>query len=159
MLTLEPGWTTSVNVRVGGRSFALDHLVRLELPAGSYTLAFSSQVPGYEVREEVGVRLREGEQRRIENPIPRPALLTARPHLNTPQGQVLIDGRALGATPLQRRLLRPGKHLIEVVPLGEGGSGRVSQAVELVSAIELVVTFDLSGTQATRLREQPATGP
>ena len=146
-------------MKLGERTFELDHPVRLELPAGSYTITFVSEVPGYDVREESSVRLREGEQRRLENPIPRPAMLTVRPHLNTPQGQVLLDGRPLGATPLQKRLLRPGAHLLEVAPLGEGGTGKVSQTVTLAPGVETVMTFDLSGVQPTRLRDQPVPSP
>lgn len=159
VLTVEPGWTTEATVRVGERSYPLDRPLRLEIPAGAYNLAFLSRVPGYEVREEQSVRLREGEQRRVANPIPRPALLTVRPHLNTPQGQVAIDGRVLGTTPLQRRLLRPGPHLLEILPLGSGDAGRLSQSIELATATELVVTFDLTGAQTLRLREQPAVAP
>ena len=159
MLTVEPGGSPTASLRVGERSYPLDRAVRLELPAGTHTLTFVSHVPGYEVREEQSLRLREGEQRRIVNPIPQPALLTVRPHLNTPQGQVAVDGRLLGATPLQRRLLRPGSHQLEILPLGEGAAGRVSQAILLTSAVELVVTFDLTGAQTIRLREQPAATP
>ncbi|QQR72808.1 MAG: serine/threonine protein kinase [Holophagales bacterium] len=159
VLTVEPGGSTATRVKLGERTFELDHPVRLELPAGSYTITFVSEVPGYDVREESSVRLREGEQRRLENPIPRPAMLTVRPHLNTPQGQVLLDGRPLGATPLQKRLLRPGAHLLEVAPLGEGGTGKVSQTVTLAPGVETVMTFDLSGVQPTRLRDQPVPSP
>lgn len=160
VLTLQSGWTDQVRVAVGKRELRLDRPQRIELPEGSHRLRFVSELPGYEIVEELTVRLRAGETRRLEMPIARPAFLTLLPFLNTPQAEVRLDGKAISTTPIQRLMVRPGAHLLELVrPGGNDSAGRLSTTLTLAAGSETLVTFDLTGNQPLRVREQPAAAP
>ncbi|HNU83019.1 MAG TPA: hypothetical protein PKO05_06275, partial [Thermoanaerobaculia bacterium] len=160
VLTLQPGWTDQVRVAVGKRELRLDRPQRIELPEGSHRLRFVSELPGYEIVEELTVRLRAGETRRLEMPIARPAFLTLLPFLNTPQAEVRLDGKAISTTPIQRLMVRPGAHLLELVrPGGNDSAGHLSTTLTLAAGSETLVTFDLTGNQPLRVREQPAAAP
>ena len=143
-------------MRVGTQEYALDQPHRFELKAGSYTLSFVSHVPGYLLQNDVSVRLKEGEERRVQSPIPKPALLTVRPHLGARQGWVFVNGQAFGATPVQRRLLPPGITALEISAGPEIGAGpQVTQSLRLKSDVETIVTFDVDGQRETRAVEKP----
>lgn len=163
VVTIEPGWTERVTVTVGRRELRLDRPLRLELPEGSHRLRFASEVPGYAAVEEVTVRLRAGETRRVEMPIARPAVLVVLPFPGTPQAEVWLDGARVGTTPLQGLQVRPGSHLLELGRPGGADSpdsgGRLSQTLEVAAGTEVRVTFDLAGSQPVRVRVQPAPGP
>lgn len=152
-----PAWNPAMQVRVAGRRLRLDRQHRLELSAGSYTLAFSLETPSYSLRAESRVRLDEGETERAAVAIERPGRLTVQPHLNTPGGVVRLDGQMAGPAPLRGRWLAPGNHLVEVFPVsGVTAAPSVSRTVTVRSEVETVLTFDLGGAQETQVRERPA---
>jgi hypothetical protein len=159
-VTIEPGWTDQVKVTIGRRELRLDRAVRLELPEGSHRLRFASELPGYAVVEEVTLRLRAGETRRVEMPIARPAVLVVLPFPGTPQAEVRLDGSRVGTTPVQGLQVRPGSHLLELGRPGESDpGGRLSQALELAAGTEVRITFDLTGAQPLRVHSRPAAIP
>lgn len=160
VVTIQPGWTDQVTVTVGRRELRLDRSLRIELPEGSHRLRFASDLPGYPVVEEVTLRLRAGETRRVEMPIARPAVLVVLPFPGTPQAEVWLDGSRAGTTPILGLQVRPGSHRLELARPGDSDpGGRLSQTLELAAGSEVRVTFDLTGGQPPRVRSQPLPTP
>jgi hypothetical protein len=151
------GWDPEIRVQVGGRRLRLDRARTLELPPGSYTLAFSIESGDYKDRAERTVRLGEGATERVSVPLARPGRLTVQPHLGTRPGMVQIDGRMAGPAPLRQRRLPPGEHRLEIFPTtGVTAAPAVSLPVQIASGVETVVTFDLDGQLETQTRDRPS---
>lgn len=137
-----PGWTTTMTVSLGKKSWTLDRDQTLTLKAGTYNLSFQLQEEGYAVSAPLRVALGSGESHRVAPPIPQPGLLSVRPLPRRPAGDLVLDGQFLGSLNLTRRKLAPGVHQLEIRGR-DGGSAKVARALEIQSGKETVVSFDL----------------
>ncbi len=155
-LTIEPGWDSSMTVRVAGHNWLLDRARRLDLAAGSYKMRFALDTPQYAHSEEVSVRLGAGERRTVVAPIARPGKLTVQPHLDTRQGFLRLDGGTPESTPLRGRWLAPGRHRLEIAASSDAAApALLSEMVTIESDVESVFTFDLDGHLATKRSSRP----
>ncbi len=137
-----PGWTTAMTVSLGKKSWTLDRDQTLSLKPGTYNLSFQLQEEGYAVSASLRVALGSGENHRVAPPIPQPGLLSVRPLPRRPAGDLVLDGQFLGSLNLARRKLAPGVHQLEIRGR-DGGSAKVTRALEIQSGKETVVSFDL----------------
>ena len=148
-------WTDRMSVRLGGNSYGLHRRHTVELPAGTYRAIFELAAEGVLVsrysppNRTVEIRVIAGESSTIEVPIPRPGAVSVRPLPGRPQGQVSIDGEALGPTPLSRIQREPGVYMLEILPRDGEGEG-LKQEITLESGQETILSFDLdAGTVRT----------
>ncbi len=150
-LVLEPGWDSTMTVRVAGRTLTLDQMRRLELAPGSYRLRFALESPQYSREEELAIRLGAGESRTVISPIQRPGKLTIQPHLETRQGFVRIDGGPPVATPVRGRWLAPGPHRVEIAAGPDpAAAALVAETIDVESNFESIFTFDLDGRREAK---------
>jgi len=150
-LAIEPGWDSTMTVRVAGRTLTLDQLRRLELAPGSYRLRFALETPQYSRTEELAIRLGAGESRTVISPIQRPGKLTVQPHLETRQGFVRIDGGPPAATPVRGRWLAPGPHRVEIAAGPDPTAAvLVAETIDVESNFESIFTFDLDGRREAK---------
>jgi serine/threonine protein kinase len=155
VLIVAPAWDSSMTVRVGKKSWALDRERRFELEAGAYKVRFAIAGPLFSHDQEQSVRLAEGETKRISSPIARPGRFTVQPHLNTRQGHVRIDGEAAGSTPIRGRYLAAGAHRIEIA--ADAMSPPVlTESVEIASDQETILSFDLDARIERKISTRPA---
>jgi serine/threonine protein kinase len=145
-----PSWTADMWATVGDLRYPLLGGDReVELPPGEHPVLFELDADGYTARREVTVSLGAGERQRLEPAIERPALLKIRPRPGRLQGEVTLDGEPLGTTPIERRWA-PGVYTLEIRPVaGEGAP--MTREVTLEPGVELILTFDLEGGEATAL--------
>jgi len=145
-----PSWTAEMRATVGDRDYPL--MARdweVELPPGEHPVLFEVAAGGYTARRQVTVSLDAGERRRLEPAIERPAVVKIRPRPGRLQGEVTLDGEPLGTTPIERRWA-PGVYTLVIRPVaGEGAP--LTREITLESAVELILTFDLEGGDATAL--------
>ncbi len=150
-LAIEPGWDSTMTVRVAGRTLTLDQMRRLELAPGSYRLRFALATPQYSREEELAIRLGAGESRSVISPIQRPGKLTVQPHLETRQGFVRIDGGPPAATPVRGRWLAPGPHRVEIAAGPDPAAPvLVAETIDVESNFESIFTFDLDGRREAK---------
>ena len=152
-LTLAKGWHNAITASInGGEPTRLSSTTTLELPAGEYTIRYSLALADYQTSRSIRANLAAGQKRTITNPILRPGRLSVQPSLGSPQGLVSIDGKPVGPRPVRDLLLAPGKHDLEVFAASEPTIALSGATVEIDSARETVITFDLTGQRELAVR-------
>ena len=74
------------------------------------------------------------------------------PSLGSPQGLVTLDGKPIGSSPLRDLPLAPGEHELQVFATTDPTIALAKAKVEIVSARETVITFDLTGQREMAVR-------
>ncbi|MCP3960118.1 MAG: protein kinase [bacterium] len=147
------GWTDAMTVRIGSRTYPLFRRQTLELAPGDYQATFELESLDYSPPPRtVQIQVVAGESVRLRAPILRPGALSVRPLPSRPQGQVSIDGQALGSTPLSRVRWQPGSHTVEIRTT-DGEGDPLTTEIDLVAGEEIILSFDLAaGTVTSRAK-------
>jgi hypothetical protein len=135
-------WTDALTVRVGKTPYPLTRERSFPLAPGTYQVVFELGEPDYQARSTVTVEIREGQQKRLESPIPRPGALSVRARPGRAQALVSLDGQDLGTSPIRGRKTAPGEHAIRIAPAADDGAA-LERRVVIASGQETVLTFDL----------------
>ena len=152
-LNLAKGWHSAITASInGGEPTRLSRTATHELAPGDYTIRYSLVTGDYRTSKSVRANLAAGEERTINNPIGRPGRLSVQPSLGSPQGLVNIDGRPVGPSPVRDLLLAPGKYNLEVFAASDPTIALSDATVEIGSARETVITFDLTGQRELSVR-------
>ncbi len=150
------GWTDDMTVTIKGQSYGLQVRRFIDLPVGAYRAVFELKSEEYDPGKRVANVVVKAEQTQtLTIPIPRPATLTARPLPGRPQGEVFIDGKLIGPTPLPKLQRLPGTYALEIRPQGEEGEG-LTETLRLDSGQETILSFDLvAGSLTSRVKNSP----
>ena len=155
-LVLAKGWHTGISASIDGANpVTLSRNASLILEPGEHSIRYALVTPDYRASRTLRVDLAPGEQRTLKNPISRPGHLSVQPSLGSPQGLVSIDGKPVGISPVRDLLLAPGRHELQVYATNDPTLPLAKTTVEIGSARETVITFDLTGQKdlAVRYRE------
>jgi eukaryotic-like serine/threonine-protein kinase len=158
-LVVGPSWDPAMTVQIAGRRLRLDREQRLEVPAGVTLLHFSLVRPEYSAEEPLRLELRPGATEHVSIPIEPPGRLTVQPHLDARPGHLRLDGQPRGLSPVRGAWIPPGSHFLEIYALPTDAEPAWSRSLEIRSAVETIVTFDLDGRVETLVRERPVETP
>jgi len=153
------GWDPRITVSIDGQTpQALDRPLRGEIVEGPHEFVFRLDTPEFSDSQKVRLTLAPGETREIGIPIAAPGRLTVQAALSSPIGNVVVDGKDLGPSPLRNRLLLAGSHLVEISdPRGATDSIPISKTVDIRAGFATTATFDLGKGELTT-REKPTGG-
>ncbi len=145
VLALPAAWDPQMTVTVDrGAARQLDRAQEIELTPERHLLIFElmSDSP---VRKEVKIDARAGERLRVEIPIAKPGFATVQAALSSPTGMVTVDGESWGMSPVARRPLQPGPHVVVIRAARPevAGSRAFTVPITVESGVGLTITFNL----------------
>jgi serine/threonine-protein kinase len=158
-VVLAAGWDPRMTVSIDGQvPQPLDRPLRGEITEGAHEFVFSLETPEFSASQKVRRTLEADQTHEIGIPIAAPGRLTVQAALSSPIGQVKVDGKDLGPSPVRSRLVLAGTHSVEILdPRNPEPSKAISQTIEMRAGFATTVTFDLATGELTT-REKPAGG-
>ena len=155
-LSFEGVWNPRIQLSIDGAppvTLGSAHVLSVE--PGPHSLTFSLEGERYRPTRTLTVQLAPGESKRIPVPIDPPGRLTVQAHLGSPQGLVRVDGqRLLRPTPLRGQPIKPGRHRLEIFSHDNHSTPLFQSTIDVRSAHEVIVTFDLEGSRQPHVREK-----
>ena len=150
----KPAWTASMVARTGGRSRELIRDRSIDLPPGQHEVTFAVDDGGFKTSATVTVTVTAGARQVVDIPIVQPGVLTVRPFIGRPNGEVTVGGLLVGESPVSRHFLAPGNHQLMISPLDASGGSPIEQQISVLSGKETLITFNLdTGNVSEKLKD------
>ncbi|HVS01604.1 MAG TPA: PEGA domain-containing protein, partial [Thermoanaerobaculia bacterium] len=149
-------WSPEIYVSVdGGPRHRLDGERSFQVPPGQITVRFTYRDGEYSDSAQTRVTVGEGKTVRPAMPLQRPGSLRVQPFVNTPPGEVFLDGAPLGRSPVTVAHVRPGPHQLRIERQGPAGQEVIEAQVEIASGTLHTATFDLGRGQLVNVHPRP----
>ena len=139
-LVLPRAWNGAIVARVEGHSYRLDRERRVEVAPGEHRIELTLADGDYRDQATVTTSVEAGGSARLPVAIAEPGTLRIQPWLNSPRGEVTLDGAPVALVPTELRL-KPGTHHLRAE---REGSSPIEQDVEIASGQQTTASFDLA---------------
>ncbi len=139
VLTLLPGWSKNVVARINGESYILKKPVKVDLKPDEYMVSFHLNINGFRYSKTVNLRIEEGEVKQLKPDLPYPARVTFLNLLGTPRGEIFLNGRVIGKSPIKSFAVPPGDYTLEI----KGKDLLLKRNLSLKAGRRYIVSFDL----------------